>query len=514
MHDAAFTFPLSPSSFHRRQRLPLSRSRIALALVSIALSGCASAGKAWRAGPAGIEAEQLIRGQLVSGQASSLLVSLQDKKVAPADKLLQHMYRGVAALHAGEWEVGTRALDRAWQIADDRWTKRIGDAAAGLATGEGALPYSPPPAERMFIPYYGALNWIARNERDPAAVEARRLSGLLASENDAMPDPNFLGGMRYIAGVVFESSGERNDADVAYRNAAALLGGALPADTLPPPADSGDVVVLIEDGFVVRPEPATLDFWVSDDEVALLDGTDDALRYETFHRVRGRRHHRDWDTRLYRNVSLRWPQMPDARRADYRASIGARVWSGEAFRYAPTIEIDVSAQVRADFERRQPARLSRALARAAVREFSLNGAGKVLEATGKVATKKDDDDDDDDDKKSGKGWKIAAGLILSIGLLAIHTSSTILDQPDLRAWQVLPDRVAIARFRLPAGEHQVEVTRDGEAFTLGAVTVEGGRVTVMTHRWWPQAPRVIVTTSPDPVGASEAGVRATRLPDR
>ena len=436
----------------------------------------------------------MIRGQLTSGQYEAVLASLKDKKLAPSDRLLQQMYRGVAALHAGEYEIGTRSLDRAWQIADDRWTKRVGDAVAGMTTGEGALPYSPPPVERMFIPYYGALNWLARNERDDAAVEARRLSGLLAGENGAMPDASFLGGMRYIAGVVFESVGDRNDADVAYRNAAALLGGALPMDTIPPDAAHGDVVVLIEDGFVVRPEPRELDFWLNDDEVGVLNGPDDFARQETFSRVRGRRHGQyDWESEDYRLVSLRWPTMPMQRDFVPRASIGARVWTGGAFSYAPTLELDVSDAVRTDFERRQPARLSRALARAALREATLKGAGKALEAAGKEIAKPEEEDDDDEDgkKKGTNGFKVAVALILGIGLFAMHTSSVILDQPDLRAWQVLPDRVAIARFRLPAGEHQVEVTRDGVAYSLGTVTVEGGRVTVLTHRWWPDAPRVV-----------------------
>jgi hypothetical protein len=465
-----------------------------LALAPLLLGGCASAGHAWRAGPAGMEAERVIRGQLTSGQYETVLISLKDKKLAPSDRLLQHMYRGVAALHAGEFEIGTRSLDRAWQIADDRWTKRLGDAAAGMTTGEGALPYSPPPAERMFLPYYGALNWLARNERDDAAVEARRLSGLLAGENAAMPDTNFLGAMRYIAGVIFETVGDRNDADVAYRNSAALLGGALPMDTIPPDSAHGDVVVLIEDGFVVRPEPRELDFWLNDDEVKVLDGSDDLARLETFSQVRGRRHgHGGWESEDYRLVSLRWPTMPAQHDFAPRASIGARVWTGEAFRYAPMLELDVSDAVRTDFERRQPARLSRAVARAALREATLKGAGKAFDAAGKEIAKPEEDDDDegDDEEKGTNGWKVAAAVILGLGLFAIHTSSVILDQPDLRAWQVLPDRVAIARFRLPAGEHQVEVTRDGVAYSLGTVTVEGGRVTVLTHRWWPDAPRVV-----------------------
>jgi hypothetical protein len=59
------------------------------------------------------------------------------------------------------------------------------------------------------------------------------------------------------------------------------------------------------------------------------------------------------------------------------------------------------------------------------------------------------------------------------------------DQPDLRAWQLLPDRISIARMRLPAGDHPIEITHGDKRVSLGMVTVRPGRVSVMTYRWWP-----------------------------
>ena len=73
----------------------------------------------------------------------------------------------------------------------------------------------------------------------------------------------------------------------------------------------------------------------------------------------------------------------------------------------------------------------------------------------------------------------------------MHAGSQVLDQPDLRAWQLLPDRVTVARLRLPVGDHPIEVTRDGEAYSLGRVTVRPGSVTVLTHRWWPDERRLV-----------------------
>ncbi len=513
---------------------------IALMLSAVALQACASAGQSWRAGPAGIPAERQIRGQLVAGQFGSALESLKQKQIAPADALLRNLYKGIIAVHAGQSELGTRTLDRAWEISYQRHTKRLSDGVQSLATGEGALPYNVGPAERLMIPYYGGLNWLARNERDEAAVEARRMGMLLQSDASNNPDARFMGAMRYISGVMFEVAGERNDADVAYRNAAALLGGRLPGDTVPPDSLHGDVVVFIEDGFVARPEPAALDFWIAQDEVALLDSGDGAVRMSTYERINARRGlQRDWRAERYRNVSLRWPTMDPVNPDAGTGTLGARATrslEGEAagaftadttMRARPSmlpilwdasfdgasvaadaVTLDVSAAVRADFEREQPGRIARALARAAVREVTAKAAEGAFSAAGDVLSGDDESSDsgkgekgskkgEDKDDGKGKGWA-AAGLILAgIGMLALHVGSQVLDQPDLRAWQLLPDRVTVARMRLPVGEHVIEVTRDGDAYSLGTVTVRPGSVTVLVHRWWPGASPVVAAVAPE-----------------
>ena len=477
---------------------------------ALALQGCASAGQSWRAGPAGIAAEQQLRARMSSGQNSSALADLNVKRIAPADALLRQLYRGLVAMHAGQNELGTRALDRAWSIAYQRYTKRLSDGAQSMVTGEGALPYDPGHAELLLVPYYGGLGWLARNESGEAAVEARRMSTLLASESRSLPNARFQGVMRYIAGVMFEVAGERNDADVAYRNANILLEGNLPGDTVPPDADHGDVIVLIEDGFVARPVPAALSFWVSRQEARLLESDDATVRMNTYREIDRRRGiARDWAAESYRNLSIRWPVMSDVNPHAGQGVLGARAIElpmlGEEAMDGPVtaraVGMSVSDAVRADFEREQPGRIARALARVAVRELSLKGAEGAFDVAGDIITsddapkgkgdKGDKEDEEGDDKKSGKAWVVVGAILLGIGLLVIHASSQLLDQPDLRAWQLLPDRITVARMRLPVGEHVVEVTRDGQAHSLGAVTVRPGQVTVLVHRWWPGAEPVV-----------------------
>jgi hypothetical protein len=183
---------------------------------------------------------------------------------APDDELLRSLYGGILGHFAGSYDSSSIALQRAADLADDRYTKRISRAALSLITHDKVLPYEPGDTERLLIHYYAALNYLTQGDRVSGAVEARRLSALL--ERYEGPDASALHGwLRYFSGMVFEAAGEWNDADVAYRNARLLLG---PEVSVPGGESAGgartgvrgagggsglgEVVVLVEQGFVAH----------------------------------------------------------------------------------------------------------------------------------------------------------------------------------------------------------------------------------------------------------------------
>jgi hypothetical protein len=55
------------------------------------------------------------------------------------------------------------------------------------------------------------------------------------------------------------------------------------------------------------------------------------------------------------------------------------------------------------------------------------------------------------EKAGGNG---VVGVLASLGAQATLTA---LDTPDTRSWETLPARVAVARFRLPVGDHPIEL---------------------------------------------------------
>ena len=209
--------------------------------------------------------------------------------------------------YAGDYSGSNVAIERALVIIDDRYTKSISRAVFSLATSDRKLAYDPNFTERSFLHYYGALNYLALGDPLEAAVEARRLAYLLdqADETDLRPaEIGLRRSMRYFSGIVFEAAGELNDAAVAYRqvwgadvelelsriDSERPEPGANPVD---PPAvpdglvipqeivqqpGFGDVVVLVENGFVAHRVERGVTIPLFADDQRAMQADDDASR--------------------------------------------------------------------------------------------------------------------------------------------------------------------------------------------------------------------------------------------
>lgn len=70
-----------------------------------------------------------------------------------------------------------------------------------------------------------------------------------------------------------------------------------------------------------------------------------------------------------------------------------------------------------------------------------------------------------------------AGLLIS---LIVQASLAAADVPDTRSWETLPARVSIARIRVPAGQHDVDVSARGTTRTGRVAVKPGGWVTLST----------------------------------
>jgi hypothetical protein len=456
--------------------------RVIPAIAVAALTGCAAITGAARAYYASTPAyteqrDWSLRRALTVGRFDSALSRVSDRdEDAPRDRLLRSLYHGLVAFYAGDYSRSGASLRAADELAEDRYTKSISRNALSLVSNDRVLPYIPGHNERLLVHYYAALGYIRRNDLEGAAVEARRLSALLQQFDGTRDsaDISTRALLRYFAGAVFEAAGEQNDADVAYRNARALV----PATALPRTATvragDGEIVVLVERGFVAHRVEETLilqlggterDRWskhAEDEDVTAttslghflraLDAAEDRGVYRT-----GSRHlHRDRTLDSVEYVlKVAWPVFLRPVRQAQPATLVA----GAGETASVTLVGDISEGIIADYRRARTAILARAIARAVVKYIAAEQA----------------------EKKKGETGKVIANL-----------AGALLEHADTRSWHLLPADISVARLVLPAGRHRVTLRLDpaspgdsARTLDLGEVDVRPGGVSVVATRVWP-----------------------------
>ncbi len=457
------------------------------------------------AGNGMLRADDDLRRMLALGHADSALQRVlkpKKKTQVPGDELLLALYEGTVAHYAGDYARSTAAFDRADQLAEDRSIKSITKAALSIMVNDWSLPYEPSRTERLLIPYYAALSFLQAGNPAGAAVEARRLSFLLQNMQDEnkAPDPQLHAFLRHFAGVVFQAAGEYEDAQVAYRNAAALDSILYPMPRID--RKSGEVVVLIEHGFAPHRVPESLIVALNDEESHWFDDDDDDRRRHSAGLIAAR-------VLLFANTAEPRTGPPQSRTlvvpaSEQKASGKSRhhtepcdttgyVDTGDCDdddddhsyllrmswpvmyldnRFAPVFQVfadstaipvhtraDIGASVYQDFVRELPVIVGRTIARAAVKHAISEGVEKKA-------------------KKKDEGLGKLAGVLTNIG-------GAITEQADLRSWHFVPRSISVTRYSLPPGAHHIRVDGGtGARADLGVVEVEAGQTVVLSTRIW------------------------------
>ena len=446
---------------------------------SIALAGCATLRGTlggYATGSRGISRDQQrLRDVLSSGDFKSALAWRE------SDPLLRLLDVGAASYYAAQFARSAAALDTAALVADDRITASLSRDALAMVTNDLARPYQPRRTERLFIPYYGMLAYVRLEQWEDAAVEARRLVALLEQyADDRDDDERTLHAMLHqLAGAVFERAGERNDATVAYRAARALRPALAEADgTRPTPAaGTGELLIVVERGFVAHLATETMDVQLgADDRDSLRLRSDDRARVQQASsesgtgrgmlamaisasdlRVAGpgrppRRVHGGGDGY---HLTIAFPAL---RRSPppWGGAVGVVV--GDDTIASPGVVTIVDDARAVDERRERVSIVTRAVARAAAK-YAVTKA--IEDRKGEVA-----------------------GTLANIG-------ASLLERADVRSWHLLPQEISLARLRLPAGPHRVRLRIGAGAAArtvdLGTITVHAGIVSITPVRLW-QAP--------------------------
>jgi len=460
-----------------RQRIRLFAPVFYFSLILLLWTGCASY----------VERMEPVKIHMRQGDFDAALIELDKRFGEKDDDLVLLMERGLLLRYAERYEESNLVFEQAEQLADDLYTKSISRTLSALITSDRSLAYEGEDFERVIINYYRAMNYLDLDKPDDALVECRKVIRKLdyyqeQYEGDDpkkyVTDPFIL----YLTGLIYESTGEINDAYISFKKAVAAFedesllsappppslhgdlitagrilgfsdeveffqkkyGSENPREEIPP--DHGEIILLIETGFV----PMKIEHSIS---LPILEDEEDEEIEDLSVKLRKRsRYHREYtDVHYWLKVAL--PGYPP-----YEPPFWVSVTAGE--RDAHIVE-DFDILARASLDDRMPNILLRAIVRALVKYFATTKGEDAVE------------------KEHGE----VAGKIIG-GLLNVAAAAT--ENADLRAWLGLPRVIRMVRFVRPSGMAAIPIvfrSRDGYTTTTEiSVEVFPGRTRFVAHR--------------------------------
>ncbi|HEY6085581.1 MAG TPA: hypothetical protein VIU63_09310, partial [Nitrospira sp.] len=155
-------------------------------------------------------------------QAADAVMQKAEKEYGDKSRVLYGMDRGMTLQLAGDYQQSNLMLEQSEEEVDRLYTRVVRTETAAFMTNDNTLPYEGDPYEQVMINVVKALNYALLGQWQDALVEARRIDHRLNVLSDRVRDKGAYRGdgfSRYLTGILYESTGDINNAFIAYRTA-------------------------------------------------------------------------------------------------------------------------------------------------------------------------------------------------------------------------------------------------------------------------------------------------------
>lgn len=387
---------------------------------------------------------------LVQARPEQALARLERTAPGGPDRVLDLMNRGTVLQQLGRHEESNRDFARAKRLIERLRAPSVTEFALRLSVNEAQRSFVGAPHEQVMLHLMMALNFLSMGDLESARVEVLqmdvRLRELRLDGGESRYREDAFA--RYLAGLVHQALGERDDALIACLRAIAIFEAQ-------------------EARFGVPPPPALV------------------REAHRLARMLGRREDaRDLEARFPAAVADAVPPPPDAARlvvvmGDGLGPIKSEIavheqhlGTGELFRIAVPAYVgqrglassvrlevgarsvgadpvaDIEAIARATLAERMDGIIARALGRAVVKHRIVDGAREQDEVLGVLAN--------------------------------VATLAT--ERADTRSWTTLPSRFFLAFADLPPGRHVAELRHDGGGHRFEPVELAAGETRFLFHQ--------------------------------
>jgi hypothetical protein len=441
-------------------------------------------------------------------QQAEAIIQQAEKEYGSKSRVLYGMDRGMLLQLAGEYEESNAVLEEAEQEVDRLYTRTVRSETLAFMTNDNALPYEGEPFEQVMINVLKALNYARLNQWQDALVEARRIDHRLNVLSDRTKDKGAYrddGFARYLSGILYESTGDINNAFISYRNAYETFessktwsGTGVPAQLKADLLRTADalhlsqefaeyqrafsdtpwqsiqvqqhlahVIVISYNGRAPRKEDQFLDLPISLDALQLV-----LLNRGFSQSNRNQPPYRAVDSVLYglngRVVRVALPRLVPQKTQIHIDTVNLLSEGGTAVTLRTEQVQNVTALADKALSERMAGITVKALARAAVKFSLAEGATRGAQ--------------------HAAGRDAAPWVGLLVGLLT-KGYAVASEESDKRSWRTLPDEIHLARAWIAPGQYQVQegslngVNNAGMAAPTGhIISLRAGETAVVIRR--------------------------------
>jgi hypothetical protein len=441
-------------------------------------------------------------------KGADAIVQRAENEYGEKGRVLYGMDRGMTLHLAGDYRQSNAVLEQAEEELDRLYTRRIRTETLAFLTNDTALPYEGDPYEQVLINVLKALNYAVSGQWQDALVEARRIDHRLNVLSDRTKEKNAYrddGFARYLSGILYESTGDVNNAFIAYRKAYETFEAirswsrmAVPSqlradllrtaealhftqelseyqhlfpdtrwETSQAVQQLAQVVVISYNGRAPRKEDQFLDLPISLDALQLV------LLNRGF--LQSNRHsNRAVDTALYglngRVVRVALPRLVPQKTRVPVDRVSLMQDHGTQVTLSTELVHNVTALAEKALSERMAGITVKALARAATKFTLAEGTTRGAQhAAGKDAAP----------------W---VGFLVGLMTKGLAVAS---EEADKRSWQTLPDEVHLARMWVPPGRYQVQSHPSGGSYdplrseAMRTLSLGAGETAVLIQRVMP-----------------------------
>ena len=153
-------------------------------------------------------------------QAADVLSSTEAKKYGKT-RFLYYANQGMVNHLLGNYKQSNEWFEKAYLFGED-YQKSYLNFAASYFLNPNLIVYPGEEHEHLMLLYYKVLNYLKMNDYDAALVECRRLDNRLYTLDDKFRSENKYSKDAFVhnlMGIIYEASGDYNNAFIAYRNA-------------------------------------------------------------------------------------------------------------------------------------------------------------------------------------------------------------------------------------------------------------------------------------------------------